>query len=995
VTRWLWRGYLAVSVALAGAYLMIPRSGSGRAWLFVGFSAAAVVAVLVGLRVNRPGRPLAWGMLAVGQSVNVVANVTWYLYPSLAGFVPGFPSVSDALYLVGYSTVTVGLALFLRGGEERDRVGLLDSAIIAVGAGVVSWVFLMAPNVQNSSVSVLGRAVSVAYPLVDLLLLGLGVRLAIERRTHTPALWLLLLWLGSELTTDTIFTLTELDGSFYFGHPLFVGWLLWYAFLGATALHPSMRMLTQPGATRGSPRRGRLLILTAVALLAPGVLLVQAIGLGELDIVVAAAAAALLLVLVFGRVGGLVGGLRRTEARLSLSEARLAEAQRLAQVGSWSSDITGGEPTWSVELYRITGLDPATPSPFDALLQLTHPDDRPGLQERKDRPSTTSGSYQHRYRIIRPDGQLRVLDSKGEIVANEPGRPARMFGTIQDITDLQRAQEQAGRLASIVEFSRDAIFAVTLDGTVITWNAGAERLFGYSASEIVGQPQARLVPSGVPDDWPPWCEQLTSGGAIVDHETVRLHRDGTHEPVALTVSPIRDGSSNVTGASVIARDTAERKQLQDQLTHQALHDPLTGLANRTLLHERLVHALARAVRSGEGVALLFVDLDDFKLVNDSLGHDVGDRLLIAVADRLRACVRPADTVARLGGDEFAILLEGAGDDDAADIAERIQAALESAVDLGHAPVRVHASIGIAHHHDGPPDAGHLLRKADMAMYAAKRQGKGGYAIFAPAMQAAVTERLELDAELRHALDIEQFRLQYQPIFQLAHEEIVGFEALLRWNHPDRGPMQPDRFIPVLEESGLIVPVGQWVLRQACAQAARWQAQSQRALSISVNVSPRQLRHPDFTDHVVQALAEACLPPSSLVLEITEGVMVTDVEQTIDKLHTLEKLGVRIAVDDFGTGYSSLRYLQTLPVNSVKIDRSFVAQIQDGPQQAALAEAIVKVGQALHLTIVAEGIETAEQLDCLRRIGCEYGQGYYFAKPQDPAVIDASLAYSDA
>ncbi|HZC73489.1 MAG TPA: bifunctional diguanylate cyclase/phosphodiesterase [Jatrophihabitans sp.] len=316
------------------------------------------------------------------------------------------------------------------------------------------------------------------------------------------------------------------------------------------------------------------------------------------------------------------------------------------------------------------------------------------------------------------------------------------------------------------------------------------------------------------------------------------------------------------------------------------------------------------------------------------------------------------------------------------------------MELDGAQVGVHASIGIAHHSDADDAPGALLCNADLAMYAAKRNGKGGYQHFAPAMRIAVAERADLDAALRQAVDTRQLYLHYQPIVTLTNHDIVGFEALLRWTHPERGPLSPERFVPVLEESGLIVPVGNWILRTACAQAAAWQADTGQPLSMSVNVSPRQLQQSDFVDQVAEALLATSLPPSSLILEVTEGVVIVKPDQAIRTLLELKALGVRLAVDDFGTGYSSLRYLQTLPVDSVKIDRSFIAKIQDGPDEAALARAIVNVGHALHLTVIAEGIETSQQAELLHAIGCHYGQGYYFARPQDPADIEVSLIPRD-
>ena len=991
MARLWWRAYLVADLAVTGGYFLLARSDSAQAWLYVACFAGALVALLAGVRANRPAGAMVWWVLAAAQALSVAAGVVWYVYPSLTGAVLPFPSIAEALYLSAYAGYVVALGLLVRRrGGGRDGVELLDGAIIAVGAGVLAWVFLIAPNLRDSSLPLLARGVSVAYPLLDVLLLAMAARLAIGTKAQTPALWLLLGWITCQLVSDSGYGLTVLHGSFHYGHPLFAGWLVSCGFLGAAALHPSMRTLATPQPGRGPGQRGRLVALAAAGLLAPGVLVVYGIQAHQANIAVIALAAAVLVVLVLTRLGRLIGVLGRAEAQLTRSQAQLVEAQRIAEVGSFDVDLTSGRQTGSAEMYRIFGLEPGPELAAETVIALIHPDDRPGAQALLARAAHDPAPYEFQVRIVRPDGAVRTLLCRGEGVRDASDRVVRLVGINQDVTDRQRAQEEAARLASIVEFSHDAIFSVTLDGTVVAWNAGAERLFGYPADEIVGQPRTPLLPPEVPDDWPRWQQQLTSGAAIHDQETVGLRSDGQRVPVALTISPIRDEAGTVTGASVIARDITERRQLEDQLTRQALHDPLTGLANRVLLHDRVVHALARAARTGERLALLFVDLDDFKLVNDSLGHDAGDQLLVAVAERLRAGGRAADTIARLGGDEFAILLEGVGEQGASRTAERILAALQPPVDLDGTKVSVQASIGIANH-GGPDDVSTLLRNADLAMYAAKRNGKGGCQVFAPAMQAAVSERVELEAALRHAVDAQQFRLHYQPIVVLASQEVVGFEALLRWTHPKRGPLGPDRFIPVLEESGLIVPVGNWVLRQACAQAASWQAQTGRALSVSVNVSPRQLQEPDFVEQVAQALTTAALPASSLVLEITEGVMVTDTDQTIARLHAVTTLGVRMAVDDFGTGYSSLRYLQTLPVDSVKIDQSFIAQIQDSPEQATLAQAIVKVGHTLHLAVVAEGIETAQQADYLRAIGCQYGQGFYFAKPQDPASIEASLA----
>jgi diguanylate cyclase len=367
-------------------------------------------------------------------------------------------------------------------------------------------------------------------------------------------------------------------------------------------------------------------------------------------------------------------------------------------------------------------------------------------------------------------------------------------------------------------------------------------------------------------------------------------------------------------------------------------------------------------------------------------------LLMAVSGRLKACSRTRDMVARLGGDEFAIVLEPTTESGARRFADRLIEALASPVDLGGRRAQARASIGVAlHAFDCTDDAGTLLRKADLAMYAAKREAKGSYRVFADEIQSEFTQRLELETALREAMICGQFHLHYQPIVALTSGLIIGFEALLRWNWPDHKPMGPDRFIPVLETTGMITQVGEFVLRQACRQAATWQRDTGNPLSISVNVSPPQLNAPGFVDQVAKALTDSDLPANSLTLEITEGVMLANVEEVVDKLQALRSQGVRLAIDDFGTGYSSLRYLQTLPVDTVKIDRSFIAKIQEGREQAALARAIVGVGHALNLAVVAEGVETAEQMRLLQTIGCEYGQGYHFARPQDPNTVTRMLA----
>jgi diguanylate cyclase (GGDEF)-like protein/PAS domain S-box-containing protein len=554
----------------------------------------------------------------------------------------------------------------------------------------------------------------------------------------------------------------------------------------------------------------------------------------------------------------------------------------------------------------------------------------------------------------------------------------------------QAALQEAQQLAAIVQASSDAIYSVAPDWTVTSWNPGAERLLGRPAEEMLGRPITSVWPQKQFEVDRPMFERALAGEVITDFETVRLHRDGTPMAVTLTWSPINNDRGQVTGVSVIARDITQRKQLEEQLARQALHDPLTGLANRALFGDRLEHALARSRRPGATVAILVIDLDGFKDINDSLGHDAGDDLLAIAGLRLQGHVAAGATIARLGGDEFGVLLEDTTAARAVRMAEVLLEGLAPPVVLRDRDLTPTASIGIAL--AAGEDADTLLRNADTAMYAAKRQGKGRYAIFEPAMHTTVVERLDLAADLGRAVQQNHLHVCYQPEIDLRSGRIIGLEALVRWRHPTRGEVLPGEFIPLAEETELIVPIGRWVLREACRQTKAWQERwpTTPPLTIAVNLSARQLQHPDIVDEVRAALAAADLDPPSLVLEITETAAMEQLDAAIPILTQLRQLGLRLALDDFGTGYSSLSYLQRLPVDILKIDRTFVSGVAGTTEDSALARAIVTLGQTLGLETIAEGIETVEQLAAVRQLGCQIGQGYYFARPLGPAAVDALL-----
>jgi diguanylate cyclase (GGDEF)-like protein len=447
----------------------------------------------------------------------------------------------------------------------------------------------------------------------------------------------------------------------------------------------------------------------------------------------------------------------------------------------------------------------------------------------------------------------------------------------------------------------------------------------------------------------------------------------------------------VAGVVLTTRDVSERQELQERLRTQAFHDPLTGMPNRALFMERL-RAAEDAFRSdGEAFAVLFLDLDDLKRVNDNLGHEVGDTLLQAVSARIQGCLRPEDLPARLAGDEFAVLLSGPGSDVHAErVSDRILASLREPVHLADRYVQIGLSIGIATSATPAALELGLLRAADVAMYAAKASGKGRSQVFRGSHHARQLDRERLRADLHQALDARQLELYYQPIVALDEGRVTGYEALLRWNHPERGLVAPADFVGIAEESGLIVPIGRWVTQEATRQAAAWQRAGEPPVRMSVNVSARQFQHPRFAWDVADALGQAGLDPHLLTLEITESVLVQDTLQVAGKLRRLKELGVRLALDDFGTGYSSLSYLRRFPIDVLKIDKSFVDGIATSAEDRAVAGAIIQLGQTLRLEVVAEGLETAEQVHVLRELSCPTGQGYHFGRPR-PVDRIAALA----
>jgi diguanylate cyclase (GGDEF)-like protein/PAS domain S-box-containing protein len=532
----------------------------------------------------------------------------------------------------------------------------------------------------------------------------------------------------------------------------------------------------------------------------------------------------------------------------------------------------------------------------------------------------------------------------------------------------------------------DAVACTDIAGNITFLNLVAEKMTGWPREEVAGRPMAEVLRildatsrEAIPN---PMARAVGRNRTVhLPLNSVLIRRDGFEIPIEDSVSPIHDREGKPTGAVIVFRDVSAAQAMARQMAHSAQHDFLTGLPNRMLLNDRVGQSIALAARHMKKVAVLFLDLDGFKHINDSLGHPIGDKLLQSIAKRLVDCGRSSDTISRQGGDEFVVLLsEIEQSDDAAITARRMLQAVAEPHSIDQHDLHVTASIGLSICPDDGQDADTLIKNADTAMYQAKENGHQSYQFFKPAMNVRAVERQSIEESLRRALERQEFALQYQPIIDLRTGEITGAEALIRWTHPTRGPVPPVQFIPVAEDCGLILPIGNWVLREACKQAQAWIDAGLPLITMAVNISAMEFRDDRFLDGVFAIFKETGLDPRSLELELTESVLMKRAESTESILKALRARGVQVAVDDFGTGYSSLSYLRRFPIDALKIDQSFVRQITTNPDETSIVTAVISMGRSLKLRVVAEGVETQEELAFLQAHQCDEAQGYFFSRP---------------
>jgi len=859
-----------VPIVLVAAYAAIPGWRSVGSDLFNAYTltaAACMVALIVAVSVQRPAPAWPWVLI-------VVAEATWIIGDAVYDVI-GTPSVSvaDLFYVVGYVCLVLAVLGFVRmRTRQLDFDSLIDTAMIGIAGGLAVWELIIEPTWRTQAGGATDHAVAGVYPVLDVILVMMLVRLLLTPGRKPPAALLLLCGVALVAVADTGYAViqqTDAYGSDTLSEALDTIWLAGYALLPLAALHPSMRELTRRSVGDVSSRAGLLVAGTALVALP---------------------------------VIHLVGQ--------SLGHDPPVEALALATLA-----------LCPLVLWRIARLNRATSNAREQL------------------------SQQHEY------------------------------------------------YRAVAVNSSDVFLVVDRDGLVTDASGALGMLAGYASSDAVGTDALSAVVREHRERARHLLDTAIARPGMTVHDEVRIKTsNGAGLWVQLRCTNLIDDPS-VAGIVINAHDISDRKQVETELEYQAFHDMLTGLANRALLRDRIQHALALRTREGHSVAIIYCDLDGFKFVNDSLGHDAGDELLCYVARRISDAVRPGDTVSRLGGDEFAVLLEGTTDlsTEAAEVGARVLAAVRQPVEIVGTKFAVTASLGVAiADRASTTTADDLLRDADSAMYRAKDSGRNTLVRFEREMRAASVRRLHLDADLHGAADRGELIVHYQPFVDLSTGRINGFEALVRWLHPTRGLLSPADFVPLAEENGTIVEIGEHVLNEACRAGGRWQRSVGSQVAIAVNLSARQLTSPVLVDTVAATLERHGLQPSSLMLELTESLIGEHPDEVARSLRSLKELGIRIAIDDFGVGYSSLSHLRQFPIDVLKLDRSFVESIVREKELPAIVQAVLELAQTLELQTIAEGISTRVQRDALAQAGCELGQGFLFRRPVSQDVAEGLL-----
>lgn len=1013
VRPWL-RFYTAAAAPLCLLYVTLPEPPR---YLWTAIGLLSLAGLVAGTVVNHPRHRLPWWLATAGVAALMLGDTTYDVLTGPLDQDNPFPSAADAMYLAMYPLIAGGLLVLIRVTNPLgDKHAALDASVITVALGLLAWVFLAEPYLQDATLTWVQRAVSVGYPLGDVLILAMLARVLIGAGRHTRALWLLSIGTLGLLASDVAYGLIQLNGTWVTGGVVDVGWMLFYVAWGAAALSPDMTRLTEPVRPTAAPTsRRRLLLFTMVPLSAPIVQMWNLSHGSASNVAFTAAASGALFLLVALRLRGLVDTARRaTEREHSLrrtGEALVAasDPDTVYQVGIRAiGDITGCSPrllvaTGSPLRIAFDSAHPQRPSEVEDLDALVRRHEQE-LRRQQFVLVTTSGCGAALSSTLGSEtthlltAMVRDEQISGLLVVSGPGvdRPEAIDPTCTLASQMMLAldsieltvqvaeRRSEAHLRSLFEHAADVIlvvdeqlqlrFSTPSAKSVLGWDPAAGEAMGIESVVVPADAaRARLGLGRV------LAGTWSTGGRPNEEWRLRDHKGDVRLFEVSCRNLIDD--PNVRGVVVTLHDITARRQLESDLKHQAFHDSLTDLPNRALFLDRVERALARSGRHRERLAVILIDLDNFKVINDTRGHAAGDTLLLQVAQRLQSVLRAEDSCARLGGDEFAILAEGlVTDEEAGQIADRVVEQLRLPFDIGGERVTAGASIGVSTSDYGA-NASELLLQADLAMYAAKDAGKGGTQFFRAELVNVMQRRSRTARELEQAIQRDEFVLHYQPVIALDTGATIGAEALLRWQHPERGLLLPGEFIDIVEECELAIPVGAWVIDNAVAQAAEWQrfAPEDGVFKMSLNVAPRQLSQPGFVDTVVAALSRYGLPSRAVVLEITERMLAGKDPQIAQAMAELQELGVRLAIDDFGTGYAALGYLRRFPVSTLKIDRSFVAGICNSPDDHALVEAIIRLGETFELDLIAEGVETEAQRMELLRMGCAFAQGFHYSR----------------
>jgi diguanylate cyclase (GGDEF)-like protein/PAS domain S-box-containing protein len=1001
---WLYGLWTALVMAV---YLFIPSVTLPAFLLIAGTN---VTAILIGVRRNRPRRRLPWLLLAFSNLTFATGTITAVVLQEVL-HQTAFPSIADAIFLgLCFPTLLLSLLSLTRSGAVlRDRSTMIDGLILTAGAGFLSWTFLIGPYLENPQLSLVEKVISIAYPLCDVLVLAILSRLAIGARLSWSVVLLIASGVGL-LTADVLYSLNQLNGADWgIGGPVDIGWATFYFAGGAAALHPSMVALTEPRMLRPTEMKVRRVVLGVASLVAPTVLLVQALSGPVRDGVVIAIASAVLVLLAIARMSVVAAGLRHTmtrerelrracEALLSAADSAQVRRVVIAAVAALlppetnhsavlvtpdredrDRDLDGGQADAGFEPASGASMTYAAATPVDVARQLS------GFELALHCPLTIRATRVGDLYVGSDELALVNLQESVPVLA---GQAASILDHLALNREINRRESEA-YFRTLVLNAADVILIADADNRITYASPSAQpvlrtaTLTGSDLLDLV-EPAYRAEAGGL-------IRSLRAGGGALDVSDWPVRRaDGERAEMEISIRDLRT-EPTVAGLVFTLRDVTERRRLERELRERAYLDPLTGLGNRLQFHDCVQRAIDS--RAGGTVCVLLINIDDFRVVNDTMGQAVGDELLIAIGGRLALTLGERGPVARLGADEFGVVATLAGDPAAERLAAEVLAAFDEPFLAAGTVLTVQPSIGVATAGTttDAASAQRLLTQADVALGTAKTEGKARWRRYEASLHAQVLRRMELRTELDQALADGAFTVYYQPIVDIATGLPCGLEALVRWQHPTRGTVPPLEFIQIAEESGLIVPLGEWVLHAALVSAAGWRrAYPDDPPYVSVNVSVRQFRAPGFVERVMAQLTATGLPPHLLTLEITESLLLGDQERIYADIVRLRAAGIRISIDDFGTGYSSLSYLHRVPVDAVKLDKSFVDTIAASSQQFDLVRGIIQLVSTLHLKVVAEGVETADDRARLAEAGCGYAQGYMFAQPMPEPEVDGWL-----